>query len=1370
MLQDKEEVEQLINDKEATRFMQPLRGSPAYWDKALRDLNAMARQLGKPIFFFTFSAAEMRWAEVIDIIKAQQGEQGDFSDLDWKAKCEILHSNPVTVMRVFEKRVEALMNELILSPIEPIGPVADYFYRVEFQARGSPHIHMLVWVKGAPVMDEASDEQIINFIDRYICCQMPDETVDPELHKIVKEVQIHSRNHSKSCRKGRVECRFGFPRLPMDETIISEPPVIDFLEEDNGDDKTAKEVKKPGGKKKNTSQALLKMQQEAKAKLKPVRDLLMDEKASFQDLSDLLEACKMTVKEYRKYVNDLTSGMVVHMKRGPQDCWVNGYNPDLLRAWNANMDIQYVLDDYACIMYMMSYLTKAEHEMTEFLKTVIKEVKKSNVNKKDEMKTIMQAYSNHREVSAQESVARTCSMPLKKCSRQVIFINTDEDPVKMSYPMSKLINMDPDDEDVWMSGLPEKYLNRPETSHFEVMCLAEFASEYRVVYVHQTEGPNVIPLLNDMGFIQKRTRGKPAVIRFARYTLQKHPEKYFRRQLKLYLPHRCDADLKGNGKHPTYHHFHFHGYLGELRVQRIVDNNKKRYEGGGKNLDKVMQELREQGPLLNAWNTFAPEVEIGRLECLDLQEPLGQPDEEEHDTVPCYQIDEPVSRALPLIEAPKLSPDLVRAMNRSLNETQASVFYTVRDWCFQRVWGLNPEPFFYFVTGGAGCGKSHVIKCVYQEATKILRQLPRFRDRGDMSQPSVILAAFTGTAAYNISGKTLQSLLKLPRNLRPPYQGLGNALDDVRAVLSNAEILIVDEVSMVSKELFSYVHWRLQQIKGNYRPFGGMSVLAVGDFYQLPPLGKAKPICVYEESVLDLWRDNFQMVKLTEIMRQREDGDFAQLLNRLRVKGKTDSLSEEDRTLLTSAVADAKDCPSNALHIFATNKEVDQHNASVVAKLDARVINVWAEDNRKDPRTGAMLILKSCIKGKKTELPDKIQVAIGARVMLIRNLDVEDGLVNGTFGTIANIVTNSAEGPMKVTLIGLQLDSPTAGLKKRARDDDLVYIERFEEQMSRRGVVRRQFPLRLAFGCTAHKVQGMTLMSSVVSLKRIFEPGMAYVALSRTTSLEGLKITDFEETKIYADPAITAALECMIQASFHSVRPLHYFFTSDQPATLTIVHHNVEGLPCHIKDLKRHHELRLADVLCLTETHLSGASVSPDFLLEGYSFIGRNRHVSYSNRVDLAKKEGGGVATYCRSSLQPQEHCFLQNVTDLEFTVIKIQIPFKAVIATVYRPPTYQLAMFIQCIKSLLDALDLLDCQPVIVCGDFNEDLLCPGKKAINELFQSRGYTQLISAPTTEKQTLIDHIYVSLPECNLQSGVLHTYYSYHNAVYCVLTL
>lgn len=297
------------------------------------------------------------------------------------------------------------------------------------------------------------------------------------------------------------------------------------------------------------------MQREAKSKRQPTRDLLMQPDTSFSSFSDMLRQCHMTDEQYLEHVICLTSSYVVMLKRDPNDCWINNYSPDLLRAWNANMDIQYVVDDFSCIMYMMSYVSKPEHEMTEFLNSVIRNVKKSKVNERDEMRQIMQAYAKHREVSAQEAAARTCSLPLKKCSRSVVFLQTDEDGLKMSHPINRLKNMEPGSEEVWMSGVPEKYLDRPVGPEFKGMCLAKFASEYRVVYGQKAESKSATHLQNDKGFIQKRTVGKPAIITFARFSEMKTPEKFYRRLLKIYLPHRSDDELT-NEQYPTYEQFY----------------------------------------------------------------------------------------------------------------------------------------------------------------------------------------------------------------------------------------------------------------------------------------------------------------------------------------------------------------------------------------------------------------------------------------------------------------------------------------------------------------------------------------------------------------------------------------------------------------------------------------------------------------------------------------------------------------------------------------------------------------------------------------------------------------------------------------------
>ncbi|XP_076858467.1 uncharacterized protein LOC143512266 isoform X2 [Brachyhypopomus gauderio] len=1197
--------------------MQPLRGTPAYWQKTLRDLFAMLRQLGTPTFFCTFSAAEMRWPEVITAIKAQQGQTVDFSALDWSQKCEILRSNPVTCMRMFEKRVEGLMN-LILSPAQPIGEVVDYFYRVEFQQRGSPHIHCLFWVKDAPEFEDDPDQVVCDFIDKYISCKLPDPNTDRELNTIVTEVQTHSRNHSKSCKKNNKHCRFGFPKPPMPTTMITRPrpppPDTDSDEENTEIDEQA----------------------QAKVNLQTVWDLLNDKKQQFESITELLEKVNMSYQDYKRSVESLSTSSQIIMERAPKDCWVNGYNPLLLRAWNANMDIQFILNPYTCIMYILSYISKAEHEMSDYLKRVMRDSCDSS-SERETMKQIMHAYAKNREVSAQEAVARTCSLKLKSSSRAVIFIPTDDNAVRMSLPMKYLENKDPDDENVWMTGLTEKYMARPKTPVFENMCMAEFASEYRIVYTEQKKGKNVFPLQNNMGHIRKRTRGKPAVIRFARFSPQKDPEKYCGTLLKLYLPHRRITQLT-SAQFQNYESFYIYasvklpGTDALQRVFTIVQENKEKYEKHSDAIEQAIEDFEQNGPIEDAWTTLAPANELIRLECILEQEPVNPNDVNEQDDVPDYVVSRSENTtAMPVMEGPQLSHAEIKKMYQSLNETQAAVFYTVRDWCKRKVLNENPEQFLYYIAGTAGTGKSHLIKSVYVEATKILHKLPCVREETDISKPTVLLSAFTGCASHNINGKTLHSLFKLPRSLKPPYQGLGNSLDEIRANFSNVQIIIIDEISMVSKPLFAYINWRLQQIRGNNKPFGNVSIMAVGDFQQLPPLGKAKSLCVYEDHVLDFWRDHFKMVTLTEIMRQKDDLAYAELLNRLRVKRKHDALSAADRSMLEQVIKSPDDCPSDALHIFATNKEVDDYNSAVISSRFQNITNIDAEDYKKDPRTGQMQKQGVPFKGEKGDLVDTLQLATDARVMLTRNIDVEDGLVNGSFGKVVKIVAHIRKDVPVVHMIGLKLDNVDAGQKHRNKvpggDDNVVYIERVEENLKKKGTVRRQFPLKLAFACTTHKVQGMTTLCAVVSLKKIFEPGMAYVALSRTTSLSGLHITDFDERKIYCDTEISASLENMPKLDLSAIQPLlHLVKEPHLNSGLKIVHHNTEGLQTHIEDIKSHHELLLSDVLCLTETHMTG-SVFPDSLqLNGYKIYKRNRHAAYTNYTHLSNRSGGGVA------------------------------------------------------------------------------------------------------------------------------------------------
>lgn len=136
--------------------------------------------------------------------------------------------------------------------------------------------------------------------------------------------------------------------------------------------------------------------------------------------------------------------------------------------------------------------------------------------------------------------------------------------------------------------------------------------------------------------------------------------------------------------------------------------------------------------------------------------------------------------------------------------------------------------------------------------------------------------------------------------------------------------------------------------------------------------------------------------------------------------------------------------------------------------------------------------------------------------MLTRNINVQSGLCNETLAQIVKLVTSESDSTPHVKKLGLELVNES--VMNSNTTDNIVYIDRQEENLRQKGVMRRQFPIKLAFACTIHKVQGMTTPLAVVSLKSIFEHGIAYVALSRVTSLSGLHILDMNVKKNVCQP------------------------------------------------------------------------------------------------------------------------------------------------------------------------------------------------------------------------------------------------------------
>ena len=840
-------LSQYVRKDKAYSFMKNIRGSPPYYQRTFYDLLAMIRQLGTPTWFFTLSAADLKWPDMIQTIARQYGvnyTDDEVALLSFDEKSNWLKRNPVTAARHFHYRLNVFFQDFLKSTAKPLGEIADYAIRIEFQARGSPHAHCVIWVKDAPEFGVDNNDDVCDFIDQYVSCKVPAE--DGKLKDIVLLLQNHK--HSSYCRRNKT-CRFSFPKPPSSKTLITKD------DPERGDNNQELSV------------------------LCKVQKLIADGNTDLS-LAELLDKAEVTKKDYIDALEVSTNGNVVVLKREPNECFINNYNPSVMLAWQANMDIQFVLNAYACIMYVASYIMKTERSMGELLKRVAAEVRTDEL--KSQLRKVGSAFLTHREVSAQEAVHRILSLPMKQLSRSVVFVDTNpqNERIAVLKDNASLTQLEDNDTNVFQKSLIDRYQHRPQA--LSSMCLAEFAATYVVKYerndcdalpapesdVTSTQ----ITLTDRFGKMNKRKQ--QAVIRFRKYNKETDPSNWYRAKLMLYYPwFDGQADLLG--QYATYEEHYRH-------VKTIVQTNESKYTKA--DIDDI--QVDEDGPPEHLWNSIAPSTEESRMQSMAEGTEVSQQDLRDNESIltsgPNLHVR--YESAANQLEIP---PDQYREYMRGLNEQQRSIVMFHRDWCKKAVLALKEgkpfEPYHVFLSGPGGVGKSHVIKLVHSDTLKLLKLSGAF----EPDDVIALLTAPTGVAAFNINGMTLHSAFLLGRSKCSSFQHLSHdRLNTLRTKLSRLMFVIIDEVSMVGSNMLLEIHKRLQQIKGvsDDKVFGGVSILAVGDLYQLPPVGQAPLFSTVSDCYAQLygsgslWVDHFLMLELTEVMRQRGDIAFSELL------------------------------------------------------------------------------------------------------------------------------------------------------------------------------------------------------------------------------------------------------------------------------------------------------------------------------------------------------------------------------------------------------------------------------------------------------------------------------------------------------------
>ena len=619
-----------------------------------------------------------------------------------------------------------------------------------------------------------------------------------------------------------------------------------------------------------------------------------------------------------------------------------------------------------------------------------------------------------------------------------------------------------------------------------------------------------------------KCRKVKAVIRYHTPSKTKEPEKYFHHLLMLYYPWRYENELLGSDQN-------YVSKFNEQNVQELLELNRKIFEPDSDAVHEALETLRNND--MSKRHSFDA---INDQENDDIQSQIQDTsNEESFNNLPPGHLDStndnssPAGTIASYIQPTEISDDNLREFVRSLNVQQRQAYDITLTWCRSKVKNMNslkPQvvaPINEFLTGGGGSGKSHVIKTIYHTATKTFRHGPN-----NPEKPTVLLTAPTGVAAININGTTINTGLAIPKesgDRMPPMSDQRRTL--LRIALSELKLIIIDEISMVSNIMLLHIHQRLKDIFGtpNEQLFAGISIIAVGDLYQLGPIRRQLVFEDYKNNVFNLCHPwySFEMIELTQIMRQRGDQSFVELLNRFR----TGSQTEDDIKTIQSRALDTNDpnYPHDALHIFAENAPVDQHNTVHLDKLSTPLHRLKAVDHY--PQNVSKQDIDRVLARSRSEtggLDSEILIKVNSRVMLTTNIDISDRLINGQMGTVKHIAIDNTRRP---SFIYIKFDDHQAGtnaIQKHAhdpytRENNCVPIQPVLARIKIRPgkpsspeLQRLQFPITLAWDCTVHKVQGLTLDEIVVCFdlnrQRCFSYGQIYVALSRVTSLQGLNI------------------------------------------------------------------------------------------------------------------------------------------------------------------------------------------------------------------------------------------------------------------------
>ncbi len=386
-----------------------------------------------------------------------------------------------------------------------------------------------------------------------------------------------------------------------------------------------------------------------------------------------------------------------------------------------------------------------------------------------------------------------------------------------------------------------------------------------------------------------------------------------------------------------------------------------------------------------------------------------------------------------------------------------------------------------FVTGGAGTGKSYLLNY-------LKRNYPISR---------LEITASTGIAALNVGGSTIHSWSGIGLANMPIEKIIENIFSPkamrARRRIRQARALAIDEISMISSEVFTILDRVFKAVRENDLPMGGIQIILFGDFLQLPPVNRDSQnhnFCFTSK----VWHElKFESFVLEQSFRQNDE-TFIRILNDLRFG----EISKKGREILESRVRAQDENQTIRPTILTThNYKVEKINEEQLKKIPTPEISFQAQ--YKGTAEKIEYLRRNCL------AQDNLKLKIGAQVMMIKNTYQKDGIINGSLGIIRGFSPRKNFPIVEFSDNKIITVGPEDWLLERFNDTNKQTVIDAEMQ---------QIPLILAWAITIHKSQGLTLDKISCDLSDSFSAGQIYVALSRARSLSGVFIESIDFSRL----------------------------------------------------------------------------------------------------------------------------------------------------------------------------------------------------------------------------------------------------------------